>query len=88
MGINDSGNLPWGSEPLAFNKIMHVVKNNNEITKSNNNSRACPMVVIDANLIACKAPKDFDTTKCADTIASTFSDNGVGAIVIVDIPVQ
>ena len=88
MGIKGSGNLLWRPELLAFKKIMHVAKTKCELTKSNNDSRAHPMVVVDVNLIAHKAPKDFDMAKHAEMIASLFSVDSMRAMVMVDDPVR
>ena len=87
MGIKGSGNLLWRPELLAFKKIMHVAKTKCELTKYNA-SRAHPIVVIDANLIAHKAPKDFDMAKHAEMIASAFSVDSMRAMVMVDDPVR
>ena len=38
------------------------------------------MVFIDANLIACEAPKDCDGDRCEEIIASEFVNNGAGAL--------
>ena len=46
------------------------------------------MVVIDANLIVCKAPTDFNMAKYVESIASSFVDNGTRAMVMVDNSVQ
>ena len=53
-----------------------------EFTKSNVSSQADHIVVIDTNLIEHKAPKDVDMAKYVDIIASAFSDNGVGAMLM------
>ena len=87
--MKGSGNLLLRSETLAFKKITHVVKSNLDITKSNNNSLAHSMVVVDANLISFKAPKDSDGAKCTDIIASLFADNGVVVVMVMaDNPVR
>ena len=88
MGIKCSGNLLWKSEPLAFMKIANSVKNKHDLTKSNNNSRSCPIIVIDANAISHKSPKEFDVAKHADIAASARADNMVEAMVMVDNPVR
>ena len=55
-----------------------------EHTKSNDASRAHPIVAINANLIAHNAPKDIDMAKCVDLIAYAFSVHGIGDIVMIN----
>ena len=66
---------------MSFDVMMHLIKTRHHEAKQHVMNRACPMVVIDANLIGYRVPKCVDTASHAGSMAPSFSNNGVGVLV-------
>ena len=49
-----------------------------------NSIRACPIVVIDVNLIGYKTPNGMDAEKCVELLATILSSNGAVVLVYAD----
>ena len=88
MGIKGCSNIMWRSRTLSFYVMMHLIKTRHREVKNNNMTRACPIVVIDDNMISYRLPKCMDPARHVDSIASSFSNNGVGFLLYTNHPKQ
>ena len=55
---------------MSFKIITHEIKSRHDEVKMTNPTSACPVVVIDANLIGCKTPNGMEEAKCTELLAT------------------